>query len=776
MKKENRFEINDYYKRFQTDWLFQWDIKNPEEGILFNVYGDYSKEETWTLNGNETTKTLGDLLYNYQDGEILETNSEWRPYPIGNNSPILEYDSQGVTKVDDKLPTNEKWDEAHPNNITRFLRPGEFVKKENTIIFGNGIYTVVLDTEPPKFVTDKGINGSIGTQYKTINSNTRHCEFIFKDGSGIDFKQFTISIGDTIYYEYNRKTEEYTILNDHIENILLKLSTDASHYCLSFTLRNVEDDDLNNNHLKIKIWDLAGNESEFIINKKWKNFKTDELTNLLPVVIKYFNTVPENLQLKPNVSGETWVDIYNPNVDTWDIFTIMFELTKDSLGIIDESTIYDDEYETTGHIKFKVYNINEIGSVITDGWLYFGSDYTTDALLKEITFAEAILGPWICPDPEGRLYNFKPYVPSILKDTPTEEFVDFLQYFMNTPYTGLSNNKNISVLEKIARINDFNDIDKLENNLLSQYGNQFGNEITLNFDTFKNIYKKELNNEKEGFEIQTEENLIDVFKYILKNLPNYNQIKGSFKGVSFILKMLGLTCKIEELWIKANKKKINPDFKTRDEIINDVDISKYFLTSYFKINIIAGKNFSGTTKNLEFLKKIVNEIKPINKILYSIDYNTESEKENYVFVSDATDEDIVQEELSYTFNYEIDSSDINLEQSNGMPTVSEIYFPYNCDIDVDGETKENNSIGVLKEFFESEKPLKIYYGTDDKTCDLNEEDYGIDTLNDGFTIKFNKFKQQLIMGMYIKEVRSNDQNACFKIKINDTKGSNAYST
>ena len=61
-------------------------------------------------------------------------------------------------------------------------------------------------------------------------------------------------------------------------------------------------------------------------------------------------------------------------------------------------------------------------------------------------------------------------------------FVLFTELFLNTSQESLNNGNAISTLEKIARINNFNDIDRIENPLIQYYQSQFNFEVKPNFN------------------------------------------------------------------------------------------------------------------------------------------------------------------------------------------------------------------------------------------------------------------------------------------------------
>jgi hypothetical protein len=60
----------------------------------------------------------------------------------------------------------------------------------------------------------------------------------------------------------------------------------------------------------------------------------------------------------------------------------------------------------------------------------------------------------------------------------------FTQDVLNTCHTSLETGNRIGVLEKIARIGNFNYIDKLETPLIDYYKNEYNYEVTPNLEDF----------------------------------------------------------------------------------------------------------------------------------------------------------------------------------------------------------------------------------------------------------------------------------------------------
>ena len=126
-------------------------------------------------------------------------------------------------------------------------------------------------------------------------------------------------------------------------------------------------------------------------------------------------------------------------------------------------------------MTFYVIHINKGGYVTVEAWIDIDNDELKD-VMKNSTYVKASLGPWIFGE-EGRKYKLMGYVPTYLNDETYNNFVKFVQDFLNTSQKSLSTGNAISTLEKTARINNFNDVFRIEQPLLNYYQKQYNIEI-----------------------------------------------------------------------------------------------------------------------------------------------------------------------------------------------------------------------------------------------------------------------------------------------------------
>lgn len=651
MIKNSSFDFAYDYLRFDTTWLFEWDVNDiTADTIKFYPFTEEGTSRTWWF------KNRGDVTIQSHDEQIWDSSHPW-----------LEYDAANP----------DAWNASHPNNPTRYLAPGS-----SFITITNSIETVVIDNVPPAFVSDKGTEYVWICNRKSNQEVRRHCEFIFRDQAGLDFKNFEIKVGDVIAYSFKRKDpegvnnplmEKDTDQEYYIDPDTLKIASDGFHtYKVQFDLLYGADDDeiaiLNEQGLAITVWDKAGNASTYTFGqhgsetRRWVLIDTvDDISDLQPMVIKFYDHDPKNMVVDEDTYGSVWCSVYNPNVEFYEAgIEIMAGLKGDyptdeqshtkihdfaTIGDIDISTYDTSEYEKTGVIRFKIINIKEAGYVEVNAWLETGVKLFDD-MVKTSTYAEEKCGPWIIMDAEGRKYNIQRYVPKYLRNTDYFEFIKFFELYLNTVYTNMTKGTNISILEKIAKIGDFNDIDRIENSMIWHYARQFGMEFDIDLKTMQDlnlgfaasgvvtdsegkpviidgeVYRNPVLNDR------TEDDVIDILKFALKNLPMYNQLKGSEKGMVFAMKMFSLSCKVINLWCKLGPEvEDHPDFVEEDRMF---DFTSHFLTSRFNLEFNSlNVDFPTFNDNLEVFVRFIKSIKPIVRILNLIKYTIIFEYDYY---------------------------------------------------------------------------------------------------------------------------------------------------
>ena len=548
---------------------------------------------------------------------------------------------------------------------------------EGTIFFDSDIASFTASSSIKNVYIDKVpiTVKSSNIQYTSVSGKHR-CSVIFDSKTPIDPGNLLIKLGPTndpakVLYSVNRKTNTISS-SSAISDI--SISRNADLYTLEFTLTVdntgsvLTDDMLNDNQVYVSVWNIAANTVTFSTTQNWKTIISEsDISDASPLIITFVDPSPANRIVYPPNEGSIKVIVQNPNADLFDIVpTIILE--EDSIGAIFENKINYDY--ATGTAEFYVKPINETGYVVVSAWLSVNNT-EIDGALKTRTFATAMDGEWIGAT-EGRLIKFKQNVPKYLKNDNYASFVQATEDFFNTVYTSMSNGKHISLLEKIARINNFNDIKAMEAPLIEFYRKQYGINVQPNNDDL-NFYlrNKQLPNEEQSgwaqnlppeeqrkpnpeeltrsraaepanddtslkkyvFRDITGLELNSFIKDIYKNIPYYNQMSGTYRGIKFILNQIGLCVKLVEIWSSRNildNFDHSEDFAREDELNAgryDVtttqisDIGRYYLTSRFDVDVMeTGLTFKEFNELSYNIVKLILKVKPIHRVLRKLAY------------------------------------------------------------------------------------------------------------------------------------------------------------
>ena len=365
------------------------------------------------------------------------------------------------------LPNKNKNDYPPPvGEVTGTI----FLESSPGIIYMTSIIgDIIVDTKGPEFVSED-------IQYVIINSD-RKCSFTINSDTLIDVCQLRISCGDEVLYECTRNNPEHTI-SESISK--LSYNKTGNTYVLSFTLdKSYSVEALNENQLEIEVWDIAANKTEYKTNGKWDNITFDDSEKIQPLIIEFVDIYPTNTIVSKNIEGKVLVKVTNPNKFLW-AYQPTVNLFNDSVGVVDESTLT--YHEDQGTLIFYITHINKKGNINIEAWIDVDNNEIKE-FVKNETYAYATLGPFVF-DEEGRKYKFDSYVPEYLTDEMYKAFIKFTEDFLNTSQESLSTGNAISTLEKIARINNFNDPFRTETPLLSEYVKQFNIEVNPNLNEY----------------------------------------------------------------------------------------------------------------------------------------------------------------------------------------------------------------------------------------------------------------------------------------------------
>ena len=123
----------------------------------------------------------------------------------------------------------------------------------------------------------------------------------------------------------------------------------------------------------------------------------------------------------------------------------------------------------------------------------------------------------------------------------------------------------------------------------------------------------------------------ELIRTIYKFIPTYNQIKGTYLGIQFVLNTMGLCTKITELWrnrIGVDNFATDGTLYREDELgavrrfVQDIGkykaaVNDYYLTSRFDVDLIANKGisfyeFNGMAKTII---EVINDMRPVTRCL-----------------------------------------------------------------------------------------------------------------------------------------------------------------
>ena len=684
MLKNSETIINSSVRRQDATWDYRWQYNsdNPDNIFLtpdMQVGGNLFGTDTWHLCGDANELRRYDEYTWDPEHPVFEYHVQ-NPEPTGTKT---EDDPEGKTGQGPNGVT-EEWDDNHPYNKTRYLRPGDnqFIRITNTV------QNVTIDPIPPAFVSD------YGTEYLALECNfedsvkkgdlyytnsLRDIVVEFKDEVGLDCRQIALIKGttipdwgnfndydpetfiptnDNILYYYDRKLAQ-PAKQEYVENIKFN-ATKSGQYQVKFTLHekwatkdntgyteqgNILDilNNGDNSDISLIVWDIAGNYSVYKFQRAFKTLAIDDLNKLVPVIINFVDIEPNNYFLEDGVEGKIITTVQDPNEVLWE-YENVFGLTEQSIGAIDKNAIESnlDHNPLDGLSKFIITSLKESGNVEVEAWVETGFT-EIDELIKERTYNTAICGPWVYGE-EGRKYHITPYIPKYLHGTEFADFMEFFQLYINTMYKGLDSNRNISGLEKIARIGNFNDIARLEDALVYHYAKEFGNEFDFDVQSLQEV---NLIQDGTGYTTKDVKETFEIVKYVLEQLPAYNQYKGTNTGIEMAIKMFGFSCRVINLWVRKEQEiEQGPEFIEENRLFS---FDEYFMTSRFNLEMDARNNtFETFCDNIDMFIDLIKSIKPITKILNLIKYTIIKD----VNVNLVYDLDIIEDEKSQETEYE----------------------------------------------------------------------------------------------------------------------------
>lgn len=205
---------------------------------------------------------------------------------------------------------------------------------------------------------------------------------------------------------------------------------------------------------------------------------------------------------------------------------------------------------------------------------------------------------------------------------------------------------------------------------------------------------------------KTKQEAYDLIRTIYKFIPVYNQIKGSYLGIQFILNVMGLCAKIVELWSDRNditnfskggtfyrETELFAVRRFLDDVIDEkAKLNDYYLTSRFDVDLISNKgiNFKEFNGMAKTIIEVINMVRPVTRCLRKLYYVIQTNNNihfNYLIDRDCCDinsSDIKPEEkygllfrrFAYLWNVTDNPLSYKNEYNSDYHEFNKIYLPY----------------------------------------------------------------------------------------------------
>lgn len=254
---------------------------------------------------------------------------------------------------------------------------------------------------------------------------------------------------------------------------------------------------------------------------------------------------------------------------------------------------------------------------------------------------------------------------------------------------------------------------------------------------------------------QYKQEAYDLIRSIYKFIPYYNQIKGTYLGMQFILNMMGLCANITELWApRTGLENFSDDttFFREDEIfatrrfienIGKSEVKNYFLTSRFDVDInyktgISLAEFNGMASTII---DVIMKIRPVTRCLRRLYYLL-----------------IINTDIH--FNYLLENSGYDADKLNDFGVDKKVFSyiwnitgnPQAYKTDFNNDLKQLNCIFVpwltLDALYIPAKKTEPYYDYDARTHTLKNTYFNLFKLD----MKLRKSQQKTFrFKMYVRE-------------------------
>jgi len=240
------------------------------------------------------------------------------------------------------------------------------------------------------------------------------------------------------------------------------------------------------------------------------------------------------------------------------------------------------------------------------------------------------------PDPvnfnQDKKINLTEFLPDYLKDSEVNNFLQVFEDFLNTMYDGIdgfsiteteinssasklvynspynedtiASDLKISILEKIRRLTDLHDPDLIDIEYIQFFAKNMGYDVNINQAEFGEFGSSETT--------CSEADKNRYLRFMIRNLPNWYNIKSTNDMVKIMLYSFGLVGDIATLYSDGTI--FRPD--NIGDLSNIPD--NWYPTSHFSITVDINKIIDDDTfLNIDNLNKVIRailSIKPINEV------------------------------------------------------------------------------------------------------------------------------------------------------------------
>lgn len=318
--------------------------------------------------------------------------------------------------------------------------------------------------------------------------------------------------------------------------------------------------------------------------------REEYVKSLGPVDIIFDNYFPENMFLLDKQPGHCDAIVVKNIESTIIPLDVVFELQPNSIGLI------KNPYRESQEAFHQTINaLTEDGYIIING--YYVSkldDEELNRLLKNFTKNTATCGEWIKYSSRNiRKIETMPTA-KFMDDTNAKGFAEYTKQILNSLYVEKGDTHRLSVLEKIGRINNFNNNDEIESDLISY--NSYRQSVDINTEDVNKI-RNHTNIQSSGEKL---------FRTILNYVPMINMYKGTEMAISAIVRALGIPAEVIT-------KSYNMKYDLYDNTEYHKNDQEWFETDHFSLRL-KEINWNDLKSIAASLKKIIIDNKPVPKV------------------------------------------------------------------------------------------------------------------------------------------------------------------